>query len=121
MVSAQESGIGGWLLLFAIGQVLQAAVSAWQVPGIWHALVGPSAVVAQRSFPAYPLLVVQELVSMTLRAVLYAGVTDLLFAARFHDAFHAYRVANGLSVTATDAAHVHSQFATIRLILYAAI
>lgn len=46
MVSAQEAGVGGLLLLFVITQVVSIGFVAWAIPGTIASFSGPDAVVA---------------------------------------------------------------------------
>jgi hypothetical protein len=111
MVSAQESGIGGFLLLFALTQILSLGLMAWTIPRMLNEIIGSHAPIVQRMWSGYLPLVIAELVFVIARGV----------GARFSDSVHAYLLQRGKSSTQFDAAIDSGRMDNFRLIAYAVI
>jgi hypothetical protein len=148
MVSAQESGIGGFLLLFALTQILSLGLMAWTIPRMLNEIIGSHAPIVQRMWSGYLPLVIAELVfviargvaigmglvlifrhdprapmyyKVLLAALIVLAVLDMYFIARFSDSVHAYLLQRGKSSTQFDAAIDGGRMDNFRLIAYAVI
>jgi hypothetical protein len=148
MISAHESGIGGFLLLFALTQIVSLGFVFWAIPLVLHELIGPDAPIVERMWSGYLPLVIAELVFLTARgaaigmglvlivrrdprapmfykvllaALIVLAVLDLYFQGRFSDAVHAYLLQRSKSTTAFDAAMDSGRVGNFRLIGYSVI
>lgn len=148
MISAQESGIGGFLLLFALTQVVALGVVAWQIPGTLVQLFGPNAVIVSRMYAGYVPLVSAELFFQVVRGVAFimglvllfrrdprtpkfylavlAGYVviaalDMYFASQTVHAIDAYLTAHGKSTSRVDDAVAKAQLENLRGIGYGVI
>jgi hypothetical protein len=148
MISAQESGIGGFLLLFALTQILSLGFVAWAIPGVVRGMIGPDAPIVQRMWSGYLPLAIAELVFLTVRgvamgmglvlifrrdprapmfykvllaALIVLAILDVYFIGRFSDAVHTYLLQRGKPSTEFDAAMYSGRMNNFRLIGYAVI
>jgi hypothetical protein len=148
MISAQESGIGGLLLLFALTQILSLGFVAWHIPEIVRGVIGPNAPIVQRMWSGYLPLAIAEFVfsivqgvaigmglvlifrrdprtpmfyKVLLAAFIVIAVLDLYFTELFSEAVHVYLVQHGKPIAAFDAAVDSGRMEKFRVIGYCVI
>jgi hypothetical protein len=148
MYSAQESGIGGFLLLFVLSQLLSLCAWLYKLPTFWNALAGPNAATVQRIYAAYPAVASMELFgdlariacgviglvlifrrdrrapvfyTVFLAANIVFVATDMLFGQRFHEAILAYLVAHGQPTANSQEIHDKARLGNYRAIGYSVI
>jgi len=139
MISAQESGIGGFLLLFAIILVISILVILIQIPGFVVAI--QSARELAPAYPPYPYLVIGELIFLLARCVgcivglvlifrrdrraplffvaffgviIVGTLIDMYFGSQLSDAIHAL----GRSTAEYDEAHRTARYRSIGSLLW---
>jgi hypothetical protein len=145
MISAEESGIGGFLLLFAATQILSVGFAVWQIPGTFVEAFGRDGAIVSRMDPAYVPLVSGELLFQIARGVtsimglvlifrrdprtpkfymaVLAGFVvlaalDLLLATRSGHLIDAYLAARGKPTAGVDDALGKGQIENLRGIAY---
>jgi hypothetical protein len=148
MISAEESGIGGFLLFFALTQILSIGIVAWQIPRTMAEAFGRDAAIVSRMDPAYVPLVTSELFFQVARGIAFViglvlifrrdprtpkfymavlgGVVvlaalDMFFASRSGHAIDAYLAGQGKPTSAVDDALSKGQIENIRGIGYSLI
>jgi hypothetical protein len=148
MVSAQESGIGGFLLFFALTQVVATGVVAWQIPSTAAEVFGPDGAIVSRMDPNYVPLVSAELLLQIARGVAFIiglvllfrrdprtpkfykavlggiiaiATLDMYFASRSVHAMEAWLAAHGRPTAKVDDALSKGQMENIRGIVYGVI
>jgi hypothetical protein len=148
MISAQESGIGGFLLFFALTQILSLGFVVWHIPEVWRAVIGPDAAIVQRMWSGYLPGAIAEFVcwigrgvaiviglvlifrrdprapmfyKVLLGAFIVLAALDLYFMGRFSDAVHAYLGQRGKSTTEFDGAIDSGRMDNFRMIGYGVI
>lgn len=145
MMSAQESGVGGFLLLFALTQVVAIGIVAWQIPGTLVQTFGPNAAIVSRVDAGYLPLVTAELFFQIVRGVAFiiglvlifrrdprtpkfylfvlggfavVAALDMYFASRFLHNIDAYLTAHGKPTGRVDDAVGKANIENIRGIGY---
>lgn len=148
MVSAEESGIGGFLLFFAFTQVISLGIVVWHIPGTITETFGPDAGIVSQMDPAYVPLVSGELFFQIVRGVAFIiglvlifrrdprapkfyqyllggivvlAVLDMFFASRSSHAIDAWLTAHGKATAGVDAAFSKGQIDNLRAIGYSLI
>jgi|HubBroStandDraft_6_1064221.scaffolds.fasta_scaffold29418_4 hypothetical protein len=147
MISAQESGIGGFLLLFAIVLVLNIIVALFNTPRAYLVMTSPDLAALGRIYPAYPFVVTAEFVFALVRfaglviglvllvrrdrrapaffvgffgAVIVFTMADMYVGSRFTDAAHVYLTQHGQSTAGVDQAHRVARYQGIGSLMWAA-
>jgi hypothetical protein len=145
MISAQESGVGGFLLFFVVTVVVNLVLALFKIPSFVAALTGKSGAFITSIYPAYPFLVgvqcfltlgrvVFFIIGLVLifrrdrRAPLFfvvflaahivVALADRYVVARIYDALHAYLVQQGRSTEEVDRVSLKARWENIGSALY---
>jgi hypothetical protein len=147
MMSAQESGVGGFLLLFTIVMVINLLVLLVRMPGHWFAVTDESTATLGRLLPEYPYVLMGEFIFALARVVgiviglvlivrrdqrapaffmgflggvIVLTLVDMYFGSRLSDVVHAAFTQHGQSTAAYDEAHRKARYQNIGSLLWTA-